>query len=141
MRFVLALAVQSAALSPWNGGWMRHEEHAPASIEITEATETGFKFLLESTSGANVGEISGEARLKQGDASYEEKADGTSEACKLDFGAILVAHHCDFTAEHHVDALSGIAFADQRVAVFRFEAHEAPHQVDALVEVTSASAA
>lgn len=73
----------------WNGTWTVPSRHYGADLIIKKATATKFEFVLSALNGANVGEISGTARIKGGKALFDDaknKKDGDEpNNCKLLF--------------------------------------------------------
>jgi len=67
--------------SQWEGKWSRPSSTDGAEMTISKRTPTSFSFLLQASSGANLGEVEGTATMKKEDvAVYSDK-----EGCELTF--------------------------------------------------------
>jgi hypothetical protein len=73
----------------WAGKWSVSSRHYPAILMITTLSANKFKFKLESSNGANQGEISGTAKFKGNKAYFDDKVGAKKPAdyygCKLLF--------------------------------------------------------
>ncbi len=74
----------------WNGVWSVSTRFAPATLTIKPLTKTKFKFTIESMNGANMGEISGVAKINGSRAFFNDrestgKASDERTDCRLTF--------------------------------------------------------
>jgi hypothetical protein len=57
----------------WAGTWRWNSRYAPASIRIKMLSSTRFHFKIDTLNGANMGEISGIARVKRNKAYFDDR--------------------------------------------------------------------
>ena len=73
----------------WNGEWNVSSSFEPARLTIKTLSGNKFKFHLDASNGANVGEISGVAKIKGNKAFFDDREstakDAPKEGCLLTF--------------------------------------------------------
>lgn len=73
----------------WNGLWSYGERYAPGTLKITNSSAVRFRFSIEASNGANIGELSGTAKVKGRKAYFDDqtnaKKDSTVYGCRLLF--------------------------------------------------------
>jgi hypothetical protein len=126
LPFAVERIRERGAADVWSGTWelaSANQFHG-ATLTIENEAADSFLFTLEATSGANVGEISGKARIERAGATFEDAENG----CTLSFrrqGAQLDLEQTDGCSYY---AGMGVFFAG------RFERGAAP-KVASLVDL------
>lgn len=82
-------AKNSKAAANWNGTWSYASRYSPAGLKITKQTAGQFTFTLNATNGANMGEISGVAKIVGNKAYFNDRLSKEKDAgkygCKVTF--------------------------------------------------------
>lgn len=101
----------------WNGVWNVPSRFTPSTLTISPASANSFKFKIEATNGANMGEISGIAKITGNRAFFDDRVSNKSASEK--YGCTLTFRHkgtfidVDMSDECFSYAGSGVYFANK----------------------------
>jgi hypothetical protein len=89
LAFFGAMEASAQAKNLWSGVWNVPSRFTPSTLTIRAATAKTFKFKIEAMNGANMGEVSGIARIKGNKAYFDDRKSNKKPdnvyGCKLTF--------------------------------------------------------
>ena len=89
--FFGALESLAQKTNAWAGVWNVPSRFRPSTLTITTVTASGFKFKIEAANGANMGEISGVAKITGNRAFFDDRVSNKSATEK--YGCTLTFRH------------------------------------------------
>ena len=75
----------------WNGVWNVPSRFTPSTLTITAASASSFRFKIEATNGANMGEVSGIAKITGNRAFFDDRVSNKNSTEK--YGCTLTFRH------------------------------------------------
>lgn len=115
--FFGAVGVSAQKDFVWNGVWSVPSRFTPSTLTISAVSASSFRFKIEATNGANMGEISGVARITGNRAYFDDRVSNKNASEK--YGCTLTFRHkgtfidVDMTDECFKYAGSGVYFANK----------------------------
>lgn len=89
--FLVTFGVEQAAArkqNSWGGVWRVASRFTPSSLAIRNVTARSFRFKIDAMNGANMGEVSGVAKIKGNKAIFDDRTSKDKDSrngCRLTF--------------------------------------------------------